>query len=212
MRSFLRICLLLSPLPGALWSQQWEFGGSAGYGMYRDVSLTNGTITGKTGFKSGVAFGAVFGNQTTRLIGGEARYTFRSNDLTVKSGGTEAKAGAQSHALHYDLLIHSKSSEARVRPFAAIGGGIKYYRGTGAEPVFQPLSNLVVLTHTNELQPLISAGGGLKFRLSPRTLMRIDARDYITPFPGDLLARRANTRASGWFHDFVVMFGFSGVF
>jgi hypothetical protein len=212
MRSFLKVCLMLSPLAGGLWAQHWEVGGSAGYGLYRDVSVNNGSLSGKTGFQSGIAFGGVFGNQTTRLIGGEARYTYRSNDMHVSSGSTKATAGAQSHAIHYDVLVHAASSDAAVRPFAAIGGGVKYFRGTGNEAPFQPLSNLVALTRTSEAQPLISAGGGVKFRISPRALVRVDFRDYMTPFPSSLLALPANSRASGWMHDFVVMVGISGLF
>ena len=212
MRSFLKVCLMLSPLSSGLWAQHWEVGGSAGYGLYRDVSVNNGPLSGKTGFQSGVAFGGVFGNQTTRHIGGEARYTYRSNDMRVSSGSTKATAGADSHAVHYDVLIHADSSEASVRPFAAIGAGIKYYRGTGTEVPFQPLSSLVVLTRTSEVQPLISAGGGIKFRLSKRTQLRFDFRDYMTPFPSSLLALPGNSRAGGWVHDFVLMVGISGLF
>ena len=212
MRSFLKVCLMLSPLSSGLWAQHWEVGGSAGYGLYRDVSVSNGPLSGKAGFQSGVAFGGVFGNETTRLIGGEARYTYRSNDMRVSSGSTKATAGAQSHAVHYDVLVHGASSEASVRPFAAIGAGVKYYRGTGNEVPFQPLSNLVALTRTSEAQPLISAGGGVKFRISPRALVRIDFRDYMTPFPSSLLALPANSRGGGWMHDFVVMVGISGLF
>lgn len=211
-RSLLRICLLASPLPCALWCQHWEVGGSAGYGLYHDVAVSNGSLSGKTGFASGVAFGAVIGNETTRHLGGELRYTYRSDDLRVSAGPTTARAGAESHALHYDLLIHGANSEAPARPFLAIGGGIKRYRGTGAEPTFQPLSGLVVLTHTSETEPMISAGGGMKFRLSRRSLLRLDFRDYMTPFPGNVLARRANTQTSGWVHDFVLMVGISGIF
>lgn len=203
---------MLSPLSGGLWAQHWEVGGSAGYGLYRDVAVSNGGVSGKTGFQSGVAFGGVFGNQTTRHIGGEARYTYRSNDMHVSSGSTKATAGAQSHAIHYDVLVHAASPEATVRPFLAVGGGMKYYRGTGSEAPYQPLSNLVLLTHTSEAQPLISAGGGIKFRLSNRTQLRFDFRDYMTPFPSSLLTLPANSKGSGWMHDFVVMVGISGLF
>lgn len=212
-RHLLRMCLLMAPLSAALWCEQhWEVGGSAGYGLYRDVSVTNGVLSGKTGFASGVAFGAVFGNETTRHIGGEARYTYRSDDLRVTAGGTRATAGGESHAIHYDLLVHATSPDSPIRPFVAVGGGVKVYRGTGAEPAFQPLNTLVVLTHTTEAQPLISAGGGLKFPVSRRALVRLDFRDYMTPFPSDVLARRTNTRTSGWVHDFVLMVGVSRVF
>lgn len=212
MRRFLSVCLMMTPLSGMLWSQQWEVGASAGYGLYRDVSVVNGSLSGKAGFQSGVALSGVFANESAGHLGGEIRYTYRSDDLRVKSGSVSATAGAQSHALHYDLLIHPKASETKPRPFLALGGGVKYYRGTGAEPVFQPLSNLVVLTHTSELQPLISAGGGIKIPMSRHSLIRLDFRDYMTPFPSSLLARRANTTGNGWMHDFVLMVGFSGTF
>ncbi len=212
MRNILRLCSLLSLLSMTLPAQRWEVGGAAGYGLSHDLSVTNGSLTGKAGFRSGMAFGAVFGNETTRHIGGEARYTYRSQDLRVSSGSTRATLGAESHAIHYDLLIHAASNESRARPFLAVGGGIKYYRGTGSEAPFQPLSNLVVLTRTNEVQPLVSAGGGIKLPISRRSLIRLDFRDYMTPFPSSLLALPGNSRGKGWVHDFVLMVGISGIF
>jgi hypothetical protein len=114
--------------------------------------------------------------------------------------------------VHYDLLIHAAPTEAMARPFVAIGGGIKYYRGTGVEAPFQPLSSLVVLTRTSEVQPLVSAGAGVKLPISRRALIRLDFRDYMTPFPSSLLALPPNSRAKGWVHDFVLMVGISGIF
>jgi hypothetical protein len=206
-----RILFLLIPLPCML-AQNWEVGGTAGYGLYPGVTVTNGTASGSTGFASGVALGGLFGNQINRLVSGEVRYTYRSDDLQVSSGSTKAKAAAQSHAIHYDVLIHGASEESRVRPFLAAGAGVKLFRGTGAEPPFQPLSNLVVLSHTNETRPLISVGGGMKFSMSRRSLLRLDVRDYLTPVPNKLLATPPGSRISGWMHDFVVMVGVSTVF
>src|SRR5688572_5210790 len=131
MRLFLQIVLLLLPLPYLLPAQSWEVGASGGYGLYRDAKVTNGTISGTVGFSSGLAFGGVFANDMHRLVGGEARYTFRSNDLRVSSGALTAKMSGQSHALHYDVLVHGASKESSVRPFAALGAGVKLYRGTG---------------------------------------------------------------------------------
>ena len=111
-------------------------------------------------------------------------------------------AAGQSHAMHYDFLVHTSAGGESVRPFVAFGAGVKYYRGTGAEPVFQPLSNLVLFsTDTSEAQPLISAGGGVKFPMSHRSLVRVDFRDYLTPYPSSLLALPPNSRANGWVHD-----------
>jgi hypothetical protein len=212
MRNILRLYSLLSLLSMTLLAQRWEVGAAGGYGLSRDLTVTNGSISGKVGFRSGLAFGAVFGNETTRHFGGEARYTYRSQDLRVSSGSTRPTLGAESHAVHYDLLIHAASGESRARPFVAMGGGIKYYRGTGAETPFQPLSNLVVLTRTNEVQPLVSIGGGIKVPISRHSLIRLDFRDYMTPFPSSLLAFPGNTRGKGWVHDFVLMVGISGIF
>jgi hypothetical protein len=187
-------------------------GGSAGYSTWHNVNVTSGAASGTTGFGSGLAVGAVLGNDLYRHLGGEVRYDWIQNDLQVSSGSTKVTAAGQSHAIHYDLLVHTSAGGESVRPFAAFGAGVKYYRGTGSEPAFQPLSNLVLLTHTSEAQPLISAGGGVKFPISHRLLIRVDFRDYVTPYPSSLLALPPNSRANGWVHDFVITLGISGLF
>jgi len=212
MRINLKSLTLLFALPALSLCQNWEVGASGGYGFLRDVPVTNGAITGKAGFKSGYAFGALLGSQFNRIVGGEIRYTYRADDLRVSSGSTEATSAGRSHALHYDVLIHAARKESPIRPFLAVGAGVKFYQGTGAEPPFQPLSNLVILTHTSEAQPLISAGGGVKIAVSKRALVRLDVRDYATPLPTSLLATPANSKMSGWIHDFVFLFGVSSSF
>ena len=212
MRIILSPIALLFGLPCLVLGQHWDVGADGGYGFLRDVSVTSGSATGMAGFSPGVAFGAVLGNQMNRLVGGEIRYTYRADDLRVSSGSTEAKVTGQSHALHYDVLIHATSRESPVRPFLAIGGGVKFYRGTGAEASYQPLSNLVVLTHTSEAQPLISVGGGVKFAVTKRALVRLDFRDYATPLPTSLLATPGNNKIGGWMHDFVFLVGVGTAF
>jgi hypothetical protein len=212
MRIILRCLSLLLPLPCLLLSQHWEVGADGGYGAFRDMSVTNGTASGSAGFSSGYAFGALLGSQFNRVAGGEIRYTYQADDLRVSLGSTTVKAKARSQALHYDVLVHATSAESPVRPFLAAGAGVKFYQGTGAEPAFQPLSNLVVLSHTSEAQPLVSVGGGVKFRVSPRALLRVDFRDYATPVPTNLLATPGNSKISGWIHDFVFLVGVSRTF
>src|SRR5262249_9348240 len=163
MRNLLSLIAVLS-LPGLASAQSWEVGADAGYGFYRHADVTNGSLTGKTGFESGAAFGAVLGNQFHSIVGGEARYTFQINDLMLSAGSTKATVTGQSHALHYDVLIHANRPGAAVRPFVAAGAGVKWFRGTGDERVFQPLSNLVALSHTHEAKPLVSVGGGIKIK------------------------------------------------
>ena len=98
-----------------------------------------------------------------------------------------------------------------MRPFLAAGAGGKLFRGTGTEPVFQPLSNIAVLTHTQEIEPEVSFGGGVKVRVGPKGHLQAGRWDYASPFPRkNVIAPRPPTGSvSGWLHDFVVMVGFS---
>ena len=212
LRMLSRVLIVVMPLASSVFAQSWEVGASGGYGLYNQSNVSSGSVSGSAGFASGLAAGALIGNEMGHWIGGEARYTLRIDDLQVSSGSTKAKATAQSHALHYDVLLHLASKESTVRPFFAVGAGVKFYRGTGAEPSFQPLSNLVVLTHTSEAQPLISLGGGVKFAVSRRMLVRLDARDYATPTPSSLLATPPGSKLSGWTHDIVFLVGVSTIF
>ena len=86
------------------------------------------------------------------------------------------------------------------------------YRGTGVEPPYQPLSNLMILTRTTQPEALISVGGGLKVSLSPRVLLRFDFRDYATPVPDNLLAAPPGAKVSGWVHDLVGLVGIGATF
>jgi hypothetical protein len=212
MRLLSSVFTLLAALSCVGYAQSWELGGAGGYGLYRDANVTGAAISGKTGFEPGFAVGGVLGNDKFRHIGGDVRYTYLRNDLRVSSGGVKATAGAESHALHYDLLFHAAPRESAVRPYLAVGAGVKVFRGTGAEPAYQPLSNLVALTHTNQAEPLISGGAGIKIALSKGVLLRLDFRDYATPLPDKLLAAPPQTHLGGWMHDFVLLVGFSKVF
>jgi hypothetical protein len=135
---------------------------------------------------------------------------FEQNDLKLSSGGTSASFGAQSHAVHYDFLVHATPLGSSMRPYVAFGGGVKFYRGTGTEVAVQPLGNIALLTKTNEVKGLLSVGGGVKFQLSSRVLIRLDVHDYITPFPVNLIAPASGSTApSGWVNNIVATAGVS---
>jgi hypothetical protein len=192
--------------------EHWELGVAGGYGFYKNVTATNATGEASAGFKPGYAFGVIAGNETNTWFGGEARYTYRQNDARVKSGSTEARFDAESHVLHYDFMFHLARRPARVRPFLAVGGGVKIYRGTGRETAFQPLSNFVALTRATHLVPVVSAGGGVKVRLTELMTFRVEARDLASPIPNDVLAAVPGARVSGWLHDIMPMVGLTFTF
>lgn len=212
MRRILIIVTTVFVLAGGLAAREWEVGASGGYSFYRNANAVRGSLTGKAGFGSGPVFGGVLGNDMFRRVGGEIRYTFVKNDLQASSGGSKAATSGQSHALHYDVLLHATPKEAHLRPFLAVGAGVKVYRGTGNELPYQPLSELVVLTRATQAVPLITVGGGIKIPVSRRAQFRLDVRDYISTSPDELLTGPPSSRIGGWLHNFIVQFGVSTVF
>src|SRR3954454_18911000 len=97
--SWMMLCLCASIRAEDL----WEVGAFAGYGFYRNVSVQNSSGTATTGFKSGVAFGATGANHINKWFGGEIRYTYRQNDLTVSNSATEVSFDGESHIINYDF-------------------------------------------------------------------------------------------------------------
>jgi opacity protein-like surface antigen len=215
MRKSLTICsvAVALSLSGAAMAQDWELGGMASYAFFKNQSLLSPDGPANAGFKSGPAFGGVLGyNTPNRWIGGEFRYTYQDSPLKVSAGGSEATFGGRSHLVHYDVLIHPPQHRSRLQPFAAVGGGLAVFRGTGDEQAYQPLSNFAILTHTQDLKPLISVGGGLKYQISPRLFFRAEFRDYITRFPTKVITPIPGNTVGGWLNNFVPMFGLSYIF
>ena len=88
------------------------------------------------------------------------------SNLKLESGGTSTSFSGQTHAVYYDVLIHTGSArESRTQIFAAVGGGMKIFQGTGKETAFQPLSQFAYLTKTHEVKPMVSFGGGVRYWL-----------------------------------------------
>jgi hypothetical protein len=200
-------------LAGAAMAQEWEVGGMASYGFYRNLTASSPVGSATAGFSPGTAFGAVVGHSSRNWISGEFRYSYIDSDLKLSSGGTDAHFNGVAHAVHYDLVLHARPRRGtKVLPFFAIGGGMKLYTGTGHEVTYQPLENIALLTKTHDIKPMISVGGGFKMILGPRLLLRAEFRDYITTFPRQVIAPLPGTKISGILNDFVPMVGISYVF
>ncbi|MEO7649616.1 MAG: hypothetical protein ABIZ80_04055 [Bryobacteraceae bacterium] len=218
MRTFLKYACAAAMLlvPGAFletcWAQKWELGVLAGGGFYSNATVTSPAGTGDVGFKSGPVFGGYVGSNLYRFLGGELRYEMRPADLKLKSGGTEVTFAGQAHAMHYDFLIHATPTGSRLRPYVSAGGGVKIYRGTGRETATQPLSRLALLTKTHEVKGLGSVGVGVKVQASRAFLFRIEVRDFITPFPRQVIAPAPGAKISGLLHDVVFMGGIAATF
>lgn len=187
----------------AAFAQQWEFGGVVGGGFLNSVPAGGATA----GFASGLVAGGLIGERLSSHISGEIRYEFFQSDLQLSSNGQTARFGGDAHALHYDFLYRIRDSESRVQFYGAAGGGLKIFRGTGTEEAYQPLSQYGYFTKTQEVKPMISAGGGVTFRLAPRLVLRAEVRDFITPFPTQVLTPAPGVKFGSMLNDIVPMIG-----
>jgi hypothetical protein len=207
MRTFLRSILVLSAAAAVCFAQKWEFGGSGGGGFLSNVAVNGGTGSATAGFETGAALSGYVGFSQYKHIGGELRYAYLQSNLSLKSGGTEATFSGMSHVVHYDLIFKTTRNSGKVQLFAAVGGGLKVFRGTGTEASYQPLYQFGYFTKTQALKPMASVGGGIKFALSKRVFLRTEFRDYITQFPTEIITPPAGVKYGKILHDFVPMVG-----
>jgi hypothetical protein len=205
----LRYSLMFLAGAAAAFAQQWEIGGTVGGSFLPNVSVSSPQGSATTGFRPGLSAGAFLGQTISRRIGGEVRYTFMMSDLKLASGGTSATFSGQTHAVYYDLLIHTARRESRAQVFAAVGGGMKIFRGTGHESAYQPLSQFAYFTKTQAVKPMLSVGAGAKFRIAQHMALRAEFRDFITPFPQQIITPAPGAKFGRLLHDFVPMVGIS---
>jgi hypothetical protein len=197
-------------LAGACLAQEWEIGAGGGVAVYKNATVQRGSEQADAGFKPGPAFSGFASQNLYERIGGELRYTFHFSDLKVSAGGNEATFSGQSHAIHYDLLFYAADRSAKVRPFVAAGGGGKIYRGTGKESAEAPVNaQFAILTRTTEIKGLLVVGGGVRVQVGRNRFIRIEARDYITPGPKEVIAAVPGAKTSGWIHGFTPMLSLS---
>src|SRR5262249_47369423 len=152
------------------------------------------------------------GQNLYKHLSGELHYTYLQSNQKLTSGGTEVTFAGQSHAIHYDLVLHTSSRRSRVQAFVAAGGGMRVFRGTGKEAAYQPLNQFALLSRTQVLKPMASVGGGLKFSVTRNVWLRTEFPDYIPAFPKDLIAPAPGAKVSGLLHDFIPMVGLSITF
>jgi hypothetical protein len=130
---------------------------------------------------------------------------YLQNDLHIDSGGTNARFSGNAHVLHYDMLYHTNRKGSKMQAFAAVGGGMKIFRGTGAEAAYQPNYQFGYLTKAQQLKPMGDFGAGLRFELKPHVFMRLEFRDYITPFPSQIIAPAPGAKYGKILNDVVPM-------
>lgn len=209
---FSKMLILISAMTLVASAQQREIGLLGGGGFLTGAPVQGAAAPVTAGFIPGPAAGVLLGHDLYSHWSGEIRYLFEIRDSRLRSGNTEATFSGQAHALHYDLVFHTRSRQNRVRPYIAAGAGVKVFRGTGAETAFRPLMQYAYLTQTQEMKAMLTVGGGVKFRLAERMIARIDFRDQLTRFPDRIITPAPGMTLGGWLHDFIPTVGLSWTF
>jgi len=209
MKTFQMLLVGSAVLASSALAQSWEVGAGVGGGFYTSQTVNSPAGSASAKIQTGLAGSAWLGNTWQGHWSGELRYDYGMGDLALSSGGTTAAFSARTQQFHYDIAWHATSSESRIRPYVAVGAGVKLYQGTGAQVAYQPLSNIALLTQQQDLTPLVSAGGGVKFQLSPHVQIRLDVHDYLTPFPNKVITPNVGAKVGGWLQDIVPMIGIS---
>ena len=207
-----RILIALLVSAAAVFAQGWEAGAAAGSGVALSSTVTGTAGSAAAGLTTSPSFGVYVGQDVSRRLGGEIRYTFRPGDLRLRSGGTTVTFGGQSHLVHYDLLVYGAPKSGSIRPFVAIGGGVRLTRGTGREAPYQPLMEHALLTRTPQVQPVASLGAGFKMTVGRKMIFRAEFRDYVSPFPTKVIAPAGGAKIDGWLHDIVPLIGLGWIF
>ncbi len=209
---YLGLSILFLAASGAAFAQQWEFGGVGGGGFLSNVSASGPIGAATAGFQPGAAVGAFFGQNLFAHFTGEVHYEYMQNNLQLSSGSQTARFNGMAHAIHYDLLWHTNKKNSKVQFFVAAGGGMKIYQGTGTESAYQPLSQFGYFTKTRALKPMGTVGAGMTYQLTQRMYLRTEFRDFITPFPTEIITPPQNVKYGTLLHDFVPMVGIDYVF
>jgi hypothetical protein len=193
-------------------AQEWEIGGLAGFAWYRNATISNSAGSVEAGFTPKFAMGVVFGENIHKYIGGEVRWMLIFGEPLLRMDGIRANATGYTNVVNYDLLIHTAREGAKMRPFLAVGAGVKVYSETGGINLTQPLLGFAVLRRVNQTEPLISVGGGLKYMVHRHVQFRADFRTYMTPTPDELFRPALASRVHGWLYNFVPTAGLSYLF
>jgi len=205
----LGLALLTTTIGG--FAQDWELGGTVGYGWAHDSSTTGGAIAVNTGQVPRGAFSIFLDENLYKYLGGEIQYVFRDGGTQVKSNGIDETASGYSNIVVYNLVIHMTPYESKFRPFVGVGSGIKVYTNSSV-PLDQPLAGIATMTRGTHVEPALSFDGGLKFRFRRHAQLRMDLRVYASPTPDRLIRPVYPSHIRGWIFDFVPMAGMAYVF
>src|SRR6266576_32686 len=161
-------------------AQVAEFSLSGGVSRFGNTSLgTNVDSAGnasKVTINTGFRLTFRFTLNTYKFMGHEFGYAYNRSGVNLGTGGTVPMSIQQGF---YDFLVYATPEGSRIRPFAA--GGAQF------SSFFPPGASVTYGTGTTKYGG--NFGGGVKVKVSSLFALRLDARDYVTTKPFDLIGK-----------------------
>jgi len=188
-------------------AQDWEIGAAAGNGMYHNATITAPSGSAQAGIQNDITPSLVVCDNMYNHVSGEFRYLYQAGQPFLSLGSVKGEMPGKSHTFTYDVLIHLLGKQSRIRPYLAVGAGVKGYLAPGPVPSPEPLPKVGLLLANNEWKLVGSGGAGVKVRLGKHIVARFDLRDYITQFPKKMITPASGATASGLLHQITPMGG-----
>jgi len=201
-----RLLFLLAILTSCVPAADWQVTGAAGFGAYHYLTYQAPAGAASAGIGPRYALEATIGRQFGGRFAVEAAYSFQDGDFEIASGGRKTAFDANAHAVHVDLLVYLRRRSAALRPYAVAGAGAKFYHGVEAMNP-RPLAEFGSFRDGIDTRALASFGGGVEWAPWPHWALRLDVRDYATPFPATVIVPAPGSNLSGWLHDLVATAG-----
>jgi hypothetical protein len=204
--------LLLLAVCAAAGAADRDIGANIGYGFYRNGTIYGAGVTAEGGIINRFAAGIDITDDFSNYVAAQFAYLYHDGHPFLKAPGVKTDIQGQSDALTLGLLFHLNPRNSRFRPFLAGGAGAKGYIIAGPEPFPQPAADIATLRANDVWKVAFSIGGGLRFRLHPRVMLRAEFRDYLTTFPRQQIVPAPHLTARGIFQQFTPLFGVAYVF
>ena len=189
-----------------------EVGANFGYGFYRNGTIYGAGVTAEAGMRNRFSTGIDLTYDFSNYVAGQFSYLYHDGHPFLEAPGVKTDMQGQSQALTMGLLFHFKPKTSRFRPFLEGAAGAKGYIVAGPEPFPQPVPEIATLTDNDVWKVAFAVGGGVRYRIHPRVMLRAEFRDYITTFPRQQIVPAPHNTARGIFEQFTPLFGIGYLF
>src|SRR5579864_9385233 len=176
----MRLCpvvLMLCACAGVSSAQVAEVSLNFGWAIMKDNILGIAADLSGTQYSidNGFSLAARMTLNTNKFVGHEFGYAYSRTKLAAS--GFSGNQELSTHQGFYDFLVYALPEGSRIRPFAAGGAQFTTFVPPGASAAYGQ--------GTTKYGG--NFGGGIKVKINSMFLLRLDARDYVTGKPFNLI-------------------------